>query len=334
MIGLKEKTDKKELTDKLYIYAVARIRSKELALLSKADIEQLMNCKSEKEALRFLLDKGWGREGTETADEILAAERKKTWELLREMVDDMSVFNVFLCGNDFHNLKAAIKQAYKGTEIPNMFYSDCTVDPEIIKKAISEQDFSLLPDYMREVAKEAYEIQLHTGDSQLCDVIIDKAALEKIYHEGKNTKNELLEQYVELKVAQADINIAIRSVKTGKDKEFLRRALAGCESLDIEKLIDSASLGIEAIYEYLSHTVYSDAVSALKQSFQAFERWCDNRIIEYIKPQKYNPFTLSPLAAYLLARENEIKTVRILLSGKRNDIADNVIRERLRDMYV
>lgn len=336
MSGLKAKTvkNKNEMTDNLYLYAVARIRSRELSLLTKADIEQLMNCKSEKEALQFLKDKGWGKEGAETAEELLSAEREKTWDLLREMVDDFSVFNVFLCGNDFHNLKAAIKQAYKGTELPNMYYSDYTVDPGIIRKAINEKDFSLLPEHMREVAKEAYEIQLQTGDSQLCDIIIDKAALETIYSEGKSSGNELIEEYVELKVAQANIKIAIRSVKTGKDKEFLRRALAECESLDKNRLIDSALEGMDAIYEYLSHTVYSDAVPALKESSQAFERWCDNRIIEYIKPQKYNPFTLSPLAAYLLARENEIKTVRILLSGKRNDIADNVIRERLRDMYV
>lgn len=328
------KSDKNEMTDKLYLYAVARIRSKELALLGKSDIEQLMNCKTEKEALRFLADKGWGTEGAATAEEILEAERKKTWDLLREMVDDMSVFNAFYVGNDYHNLKAAIKQAYKGIEIPNIYYYDGTIDPEIIKKAINEQDFSLLPEQMRDVAKEAYEIQLHTGDSQLCDIIIDKAALEAIYTEGKSSGNDLVKQYVELKVAQADINIAIRSVKTGKDKDFLRRALADCESLDMGRLIDSAMEGMEAIYSYLSQTVYSDAVPAIKESSQAFERWCDNKIIELIKPQKYNPFTLSPLAAYLLARENEIKTVRILLSGKRNEIADDIIRERLRDMYV
>lgn len=335
MSGLfKEKTDKNEMADKLYLYAVARIRSKELALLGKSDIEQLMNCKNEKEALKLLTDKGWGRDGTQTAEQVLEAEREKTWDLLREMVDDMSVFNTFLCGNDYHNLKAAIKQAYKGMEVPDIYYADGTIDPESIKKAINEQDFSLLPDRMREVAKEAYKIQLHTGDSQLCDVIIDKAALETIYAEGKSSGNELINQYAELKVAQADINIAIRSVKTGKDREFLSRALVKCESLDIERLIDSAMEGTEAIYKYLSGTVYSDAVPALMESSQAFERWCDNRIIEYIRPQKFNPFTLSPLAAYFLARENEIKTVRIILSGKRNDIADNVIRERLRDMYV
>ena len=38
--------------------------------------------------------------------------------------------------------------------------------------------------------------------------------------------------------------------------------------------------------------------------------------------------------AYVIARQNEIKTVRIILSGKLNDLPDDSIRERVREMYV
>ena len=41
-----------------------------------------------------------------------------------------------------------------------------------------------------------------------------------------------------------------------------------------------------------------------------------------------------PLAAYILARENEIKSVRIILSGKINNLSDDSLRERVREMYV
>lgn len=324
------------MTDNLYLYGVARIRSKEMALFSKTDIDQLMNCKTEKECIGLLSDKGWGRNESDerSSEHLLTAEREKTWELMDELVEDMSVFHTFLYPKDYHNLKAAIKQAYKGLELPELYIKDCTIDPQVIDTAVKENDFSALPEHMREVASEAYGIQLHTGNSQLCDIIIDRAALDTIYAHGKASKNELLSQYVEISVAAANINIVIRSVKTGKDEEFLERALAECESLDKKKLIDCAKEGMESIYEYLSTTDYSDAIPELGKSLQAFERWRDNRIIEYIKPQKYNPFTLSPLVAYLLARENEIKTVRIILSGKRNDIPDRLIRERLREMYV
>ena len=184
----------------------------------------------------------------------------------------------------------------------------------------------MLPEVMREAAEEAYQIQLRTGDSQLCDIVLDKAALDRIYSHGKASGNELISQYAELKVAAANINIAIRSVKTGKDEEFLRRALSEC-GLNIKTLF-SALDGMDEIFGFIN------TVSDRFHRSAGFERWCDNKIIEYIRPQKYNPFSLSPLAAYLLARENEIKTVRILLSGKRNDISDDIIRERLREMYV
>ena len=72
----------------------------------------------------------------------------------------------------------------------------------------------------------------------------------------------------------------------------------------------------------------------MAESASAFERWCDNRIIETISPQKYNAFTIGPIIAYVIARQNEIKTVRIILSGKQNDLPEESIRERVREMYV
>lgn len=322
------------MADNLYLYAVARIRSKELSLLNKADIEQLMNCKNEAECFRLLSDKGWGRTGEENSEQILGIEREKTWNLMKELVEDLSVFHTFLYFNDFHNLKAAIKQVYTNGSFQDIYINQGTIASELIVQAVKEHNFSLLPEFMRTCAEEAYEVQMHTGDSGLCDVILDKAALETTLQMGKATGNELFEKYAELKVAVADINIAIRCSKTNKSKQFMERALAECESLDKQKLIESALQGMEAIFSYLSFTPYEDAITAIKESSSAFECWSDNVIMKFIQPQKYNPFTISPLAAYIIARENEIKTVRIILSGKRNDIADRLVRERLREMYV
>ena len=47
-----------------------------------------------------------------------------------------------------------------------------------------------------------------------------------------------------------------------------------------------------------------------------------------------NHFPLDRWLAYLLARQNEIKTVRIILTGKQNEFPDEAIRERIREMYV
>ena len=135
-------------------------------------------------------------------------------------------------------------------------------------------------------------------------------------------------------MAVADIKMAVRGQKTGKSAAFMRKMLVACASLDVEALIHAAVAGRDEINAYLLNTRYGQAVEELKKSPSAFECWCDNRIMELIRPQKYQSFTIAPLAAYILARENEIKMVRLVLSAKRNHLKESVVRERLREMYV
>lgn len=321
------------MAEKEYIYAVARIRSKELSLLDSKCMEQLLSCKKYEDCFRILSDQGWDCEG-KAAEEMLTAEREKIWTLMKELVADQSIFHVFLYENDFHNLKAAIKQVCTQSEAVHIYKNNGTIPWKKIYEAVKAHDFSALPEDMRACGEEAYDAMLKGADSQLCDVILDKASLEKTYAAGKSLKSELFAGYVELKVAVADINIAIRSCKMKKSAQFLKKALASCDSLDIQELSSAVLHGMEAIYEYLRTTVYADAIDAIKTSPSAFEKWCDDRLMHYIRPQKYNPFTIEPLAAYILARENEIKCVRILLSGKLNHLSEESIRERLREMYV
>lgn len=323
------------MSDMQYTYAVARIRAMEVSLFSQATIEQLMACKTEQQCLQFLVEKGWGNSDTPmNAEAILTREREKTWELMRELVKDMSVFDVLTYPDLFHNLKAAIKEIATEENNPNIFYSDCAIDGQEMMDIIKSKDYSRLPDFMAQVAQEAFETFLHTRDGQLCDVMIDKATLDAIYQAGKKAKDDIIRQYAESTVAVADIKIAVRSQKTAKSLDFMKKAMAKCDSLDVEVLAHQAMMGVDAIREYLQGTTYAGGAEALAESPSAFERWCDNRIIETIRPQIYNPFSIGPLVAYVLARENEIKTVRIILSAKQNDLPEEFIRERIREMYV
>ncbi len=323
------------MSDMQYTYAVARIRSLELSLFSASTIEQLIACKSYDQALAFLTEKGWGDTDTPVeADAVLTRERQKIWETIGELSVDMSVFDVLSYPNLFHNLKAAIKEVCILGSHPEAFYSDVSIGREEMVRIIKEKDFTALPENMRDAAAKAYEALLHTRDGQLCDIIIDQATLKAIEQAGRAAKDAVIKDYAESTVAVTNIKIAVRSQKTAKSLEFMNQAMAVCDSLDITKLAHAALGSMEHICEYLMGTDYAAGAEALKESPSAFERWCDNRIIEAIRPQKYNPFSVGPLVAYVIARENEIKTVRIILSCKQNGFSDDMIRERVREMYV
>ena len=319
-----------------YIYAVARIRALEMSLFSQAVIEQLIAQKTYADCLQFLSEKGWGdtEAGAQDAETILNRELEKTWTLIKEMVSDQTVFDVLLIQDSFHNLKAAIKTVVEGEVQANVFYDNASVSGEELVEIIKNKDFRSLPESMRECALEAYECLVHTGDGQMCDVIIDRAAMRAMLAAAEKNGDALLKEYAETVVAVADIKIAVRSVKTEKGLDFMRRAMEECKTLNVERLMRAALSGMPDVIKYLEETPYSGGAAALSDSSSAFERWCDNRIIEAIRPQKYNSFTIGPLVAYVLARQNEIKTVRIILTGKLNHLPDDAIRERVREMYV
>ena len=318
-----------------YTYAVARIRALEVSLFSDAVIEQLLACKTAEQALQFVTEKGWGDlSAGGNMDAVLKREEEKTWEVIRDVAPDMSVFDVLSYPKLYHNLKAAIKEVCTETQNPGIFYDDCAIPGKEMLQIVESREFSRLPGNMSRVAEEAFEALLHTRDGQLCDIMIDKAALEAIYEAGKRSGEPIIEDYADTTVAIADIKIAVRSQKTGKSADFMRSAMAECAGVNVEQLIRAALAGADEIAQYLEGTSYAGGAEALRESPSAFERWCDNRMIETLKPQKYETFSVGPLLGYLIARENEIKTVRIILTGKQNGFTDEAIRERIREMYV
>lgn len=316
-----------------YIYAVARIRAKELALLDRQDMEQLLSCRSYEDCLRVLADKGWGPAGSD-AEALLSGEEEKTWALIRELTDDLAPFSLLLYPTDFNNLKAAIKCVVGNTEPHRVFLPGGAVEPETILRAVREKDFSLLPAEMAPAAEEVYPLFLETQDGQLCDVILDRFCLLAIQKAGKASKEPVLENYAELFCALSDIKIAVRACKTKKSLQFIASALAPCETLDVDALARAACAGLEELYAYLSRTVYEEAAGALKESYSVFEKWCDDRVMALVQDQKSEFFTVGPLFAYVVARRSEIASVRVILSGKLNELNDTMIRERVREMYV
>ncbi|MDO4573450.1 MAG: V-type ATPase subunit, partial [Clostridia bacterium] len=231
-----------------YIYAVARIKARELTLLTRSDIDRLMACKTPEECLRFLADKGWGNGSGAPADEVLALETEKTWALMHELVPDLTPFHILLYPIDFNNMKAAIKCAATGAAPHEVFMSGGTVEPEVIENAVKQNDFSLLPELLAEPAAHAMQTLLQTRDGQRCDLILDRACLEAIRAAGHASDNALIQSFARLTVDTADIKIAVRAMKTGKSRAFLEESLAESDTLNLDTLMTEALKTPEDFY--------------------------------------------------------------------------------------
>ena len=321
--------------DKSYAYAVARLRHAELKLLDKTFMEQLISSKSAGETAKLLRDRGWGSsEEGESYEDMISCEIKRTWDYVDELVPDLNVFNVFRFEEDYSNIKAAIKEAGLEFDYPGIYSELGTVPSEAVRAAIRGRSYKKLPAHMAEAAEKAHEAFLKTGDGQLCDIMLDRACLDAMREAGINSGDAFIEEYAELKVAAADIKIALRASHTGRSREFLETAIADSSIMSVNGLINASMAGDDAIAGFLSSTDFAGGADALKASTAAFEQWCDNMITDRMQSMHYESFGAGPIAAYIIARLNEIKSAGIILFGKQNGFSEDFIKERVRDCYV
>ena len=97
---------------------------------------------------------------------------------------------------------------------------------------------------------------------------------------------------------------------------------------------------VENITSKLAFTDYAEFIRVgieyytKTDSVSMLEKLIDNYIMNMMRDAKIIPFGVEPVIAYIYAKETEIKIIRIIMVGKLNNIAAEVIRERLRDIYV
>lgn len=323
-----------------YIFAVAALRVKEKSLLSNQDVAQMVSLPTEEAVLDFLRTKGWGEgagrdtQDLATSEALLRAEEAKSLALMKELGLEEEILEILSYPQLFQNLKAGIKEVATEEVHEGAFHSLPGFDRDRVVAILREKDYDALPEVLQEVAPRAFEAMLQTRDGQKSDLIVDRACLLAMEKAGEKADNRLFKDYELTTVAVTDIKIAVRAMLLKRSYDFLMEALCPSSLLDIEELAKAAVGGEESLYAYLERAGFSDAVEALKVSPSSFERWCDDHLMNTLKQERNNTQSLGPVLAFYLARQNEIKTARIILTGKANAFSDEMIRERVREMYV
>ncbi|MBN1405747.1 MAG: V-type ATPase subunit [Candidatus Omnitrophica bacterium] len=168
---------------------------------------------------------------------------------------------------------------------------------------------------------------------------ITDSALWRLFY-GQWSQNMFLNNYIKTAIDLENIKVFFRVKMTRRDKNFLKKHLLENGRINTKDILDLFDRPAEEIVIkaaggfYESITTQAREEYAQNHSISGAEKACDNVLIEYIKQAKYFHFGVEPLVSYILARENEIKNLRIILIGKINGFEENRIRALLRKSYV
>lgn len=327
-----------------YVFASSVVRSVEKRLLSRENTEAIVDSRTLGDALKILVDHGYGEnmEGAEAGDVelLLAAEIKRAYSFIRSIAPDEGELQVFLFPYDYHNLKVLMKAEITEAD-PSLFLLDMgTIGSGRLAAAYRERDFVEMTSKMREGILEALDVYARTNDPQQIDFILDKYCYREMTEAAARTENEFVMGYVRLLIDTINLKTFVRLRRMKKSWDvFSQVFLQGGriqEKLFVGSFDEPFEQFADRLLPYGLDTAMSVGAATIREtgSFTDLERLCDNSLMKYAKEAKYISFGLEPLAAYLIAKEAEIKTVRIAMTGLSQGLGREMMAERLRETYV
>ena len=270
---------------------------------------------------------------------VVGFDKALTYERLEKAAPDPEMFKIFRYKYDGHNLKTIIKAQSCGNSTEGLLSPLGTVDEKTLLQGLRDGDFGELEPRIAQAALQARETLAKTNDPQMVDIIIDRAVLESMSALAGQYKSKFLTRLVNANIDIANIRSFVRIKRIGKDLRFLKEVLADGGSIAVPRYLELFPKTFDDFFEMLDGTPYGPALSgaydAIKNhgTLSEFEKLCDNFMVEVLKESRFIPFGIEPVLSYLLAKENEVQAIRIVMASKIAGVDPDKITERLRETY-
>ena len=334
-----------------YAYAMGRVRAVERKMLGQNQFDRMIESGSAEDAFRVLREAEYGGAAQESSfsargyESLLDAENEKLAAFITEVSPEPRLLNIFLMRYDYHNLKVLLKTEFSGAAGEPALSRSGVMAPDKLAGIVRERALYSLPAPMAAGVRDAidaYSLSASAGapDPQTLDVRLDRAMYAHMLEEARALGCPFIERLIGIYIDLANIGAFLRMRDMGKDVGALRGALIPGGEVSFGSFERYLRDGVDGFITAMQHTPYSALCEHGVRNYQttgrltAFELDADNYVNSFIKKVKLFPVGIEIIAAYFVARQAEFKNIRIVMVGKINGIAQDVIKERLRECYV
>jgi len=340
-----------------YIYASAKIRALEPLILDETDIERMVDAPDIKSAFKVLNDTDYGDNllDVQPAEyrDALRADFQELHDFLQRVTPEGRLFELILLDRDFVNLRLFFKAKYFNIDIEkfvkeNVIYAPNHLkdfvfenhihSPETMQAYLTEQKGQTLDQEIKDVI---YQIDKKINDKTRPDQI-DSWLTQKYFDLKQELAKEIgsgfIKKYIKMEIDCANILMWLRLKRLGKDQEEAKQKLIRRGNADYKRLITMYNEEPRAIKFFINANFDQKVV-------EAFDKFCDdNNLFELEREMEDYKVRYSRLAkrysygpevifAYYLAKQNAITNIRIILTGKLNNLPTESIKQTLREVY-
>lgn len=317
-----------------FIYANGRISGAETTLLDQRMWQMLVSSASAEEALRLLGDTWYGGfMQYHCMEDCFVKAMEATEDELVELSEDERLVRGILHRRDVRNARYIWKNLLSevGSEDEIEIERPGLIETETLRKAVKsvESRDELPPLFLRTLEEllESDRVSTMQVDRKM-DLLA--AAVER---------DELVEinagfrTFVMTNIEQKNFLTASRCSIEGVSRQEVRKLLLPGGYHTEEEIVEAyqrrtltALLAETPGFDRIV-TVFEEALEA--GLFLGFEKECDRRLLELLEKGAFPVFGPSPLAAFVIRREMEIRHLRLLLAAKSAGVKESRLKKRL-----
>lgn len=215
-----------------HAYAVARVRTAQKALLSRAALERLMACESGGVLLRALNELGWGEAGD--VDALAQRALNEACAFVRAVTPDANATDCFLAKYDVLNLKTLVKaRALRMEDVP--LSPNGALPVQVLRTALEGEKYEALPEAYRTALEEIARECALAMDPLLCDALLDRALFREIARRLTSVREKEIHACFAARADSANVRSALRARSLGRDAAFASPAFCAGRALAAQR---------------------------------------------------------------------------------------------------
>ncbi len=326
-----------------YYYAVTRTAELENRLLSAQRVQSMAEAADAAAVLKLLAGTVYAESAERLAspadfERMLSEQTRMTFDYIREVSPDPGLAELYLIAYDVANLKVLIKAEQLGENHDSLLTELGSQSLAQLKTAFSEEDLAGCG-YPAELDEAVAEIRRRLADGapiRTADLLLDAAQFALMRRIAASSHSAFIRGYVAVCIDLANLRDFLRIGDGGK-AAFYPVFLPGGNLT--ETFFDPYfGDGLRGFPDGLTQTDYAPLAPAAEAFLAgggpaAFEKACDDFLTGFIRASGNVAFGPERLMAFIAARQIEIAQLRIILVGKVNGIAVDVIQNSLRELY-
>ncbi|MEG1593993.1 MAG: V-type ATPase subunit, partial [Oscillibacter sp.] len=255
----------KKIKDTDYLVISARIKAMETGLLTRERMEQILEARSDDEAIKLLQECGYPEldaTNPEALDAALSAAREATLEDLTDGAPDSRYIDIFKLKYDYHNAKVILKARAMGVDAQHMLMDMGRVPAAELKAAMDSGELDSLPTLLAAAVAEARDVLDTTRDPQLSDIALDRRSYQDMTQVAASTGSAFLAGYVRAVIDAVNLRTLVRTLRMGKSAEFLQGVLVEGGEMDPASILAVSAAGGSGLSELYAPTALHGAAEA------------------------------------------------------------------------